>query len=220
MLRTLWLATLVSLLSPGIVSLATADYHPCQTRVPSPPREPRKGDSVDNGYSGTVTAVTKDSITIQWVNAPGVPPKKFAVSETLAAGKAPLEPRRLPGTPPPPPVRPASIMPEYMYRLTDVKVGDCVGIRYARIDGVDICDHIRIWRRPDGLVPPLPKEAEDLRDERKVWQAKNPGKPLPEHFGKAPYQPYHEWINAYWARIAPMPREVPKVPLAPMPREK
>jgi hypothetical protein len=81
-------------------------------------------------------------------------------------------------------------------------------IFYARIDGVDICDHIRIARRPDGEVPPLPPEAEDLRDERKVWMKKYPGKPLPANLANTRHTPYHEWINDYWARIAPMPREV------------
>jgi len=99
------------------------------------------------------------------------------------------------------------MMPEYMYRLTDVKAGDCIAIFYARINGVDICDHIRIWKRPNGLIPSLPKEAEDLRDWRKVWKAKNPGRSLPEWMEKRPYVPYHESQNAYWDRIAPMPRE-------------
>jgi hypothetical protein len=204
MSRIIWLVPLVSLLSPGLVSLATADYHPCQGRAGATPLKPREGDSVNNDYGGTVTAVTKDSITIQWVNLQGEKAKTFAVSETLAAGKAPIEPRMLPGQ-----TRPGNpMMPEYMYRLTDVKVGDCVAIVYARIAGVDICDHIRIWRRPDGEVPPLPSEAEKLRDGREVWKAKHPGKPLPHYLANRRYVPYHEWQNAYWAKVAPMPREV------------
>ncbi|MCI0701383.1 MAG: hypothetical protein L0241_09915, partial [Planctomycetia bacterium] len=184
MSRVIRFAVLALMLSMPLGS-TVADYHPCQgIKVPSPPPKVRESNGASNSYGGIVTAVTKDSITIQWVNAPDVPPKTFAVSETLAAGKVPVERRKFPGQ-----TLPGNpMMPEYMYRLTDVKVGDCVGIFYARINGVDICDHIRISRRPDGEVPPLPKEAEDLRDERKVWQAKNPGKPLPEHFGKAPYQ--------------------------------
>lgn len=138
---------------------------------------------------------------------PNEPPKTFAVSEALAAGKVPVEPRMLPGA-----QHAYLVLPEEMYRLVDVKVGDCIAILYARVDGVDICDHIRIRRRPGSEVPPLPKAAEDLRDGREIWKAKNPGKPLPEHFAKVRYQPYHEWINAYWAKVAPMPREVKAKP--------
>jgi hypothetical protein len=149
--------------------------------------------------------VTKDSITIQWPDLPDKKPKRFAVSQTLAAGKMPKE-RRLP----PGPVRPNPMMPEFMYRLTDVKVGDLVTILYARVNGVDICDHICIKRRPGGLVPPLPKEAEELRDvsrhEREAYKAKFPNGPVPEWLAKRPV-PYHELINDYWARQAPMPRE-------------
>ncbi len=210
MLRIVWFATLVLLLSLGVPPLATADCHPCQGLV-VPPRKPRDG-AVNNVYGGAVTAVAKDSITIQWVNTPDEKPKTFAVSETLAAGKVPIE-RRLPAGQ----TIPANpMMPEYMYRLAEVKVGDCVGIFYARIDGVDICDHIRICRRPGGEVPPLPKVAEDLRDPRVAWRAQHPGKPLPEILAQTPHQPYHEWINEYWAKIAPMPREVKLTP-KPMP---
>jgi hypothetical protein len=171
--------------------------------VPSAPLKAREG-GVNNHYGGVVTEVTKDSITIQWVNSFGEKPKKFAVSETLAAGKVPIERRVRAGF-----ARPGNpMMPEYMYRLTDVRVGDCVGIFYARIDGVDICDHIRIWRRPGGEVPPLPRKAEDLRDEREVWKKNNPGRPLPKLLATQKYVPYHEWINNYWAHIAPMPHEV------------
>jgi hypothetical protein len=159
-----------------------------------------------NDYAGTVTKVTKDSITIQWVNTPGEEPKTFAVSEALAAGKVPSEPRMLPGA-----KKGYFVIPSFMYRLTDVKVGDCVSILYARIDGVDICDHISISRRPDGLVPPLPKEAEDLLNVKEIWKAKHLGQPMPDGIANRPYTRYHEAMNAYWARIAPMPREVKRL---------
>ena len=205
MARLNWQAMIVSLLAHGIVSSAAADNHPCQGFSHDPPREPREG-SVRNDYSGTVTEVTKDSITIRWVNSPGEKPKKFGVSETLAAGKVPMELRRIPGA-----RREYQVEPEFMYRLTDVKVGDCVTIDYARVNGVDICDHIWIRRRPDGLVPPLPKEAEDLRDDnrklRERYRTELPNKPLPAWLARRPV-PYHEWVNAYWARQAPMPRAV------------
>jgi hypothetical protein len=208
--RTVCYAVATLLLSQGIASLSAADYHPCQGAVvPSPPpQEPREG-RVDAGYGGIVTEVTKDSITIQWVNRPGEKPRKFAVSETLAAGNVPIEGRLPAGQ-----LRRNAMMPEYMYRLTDVKVGDCVGIFYARVNEIDTCDNIRIARRPGGLVPPLPKEAEDLRRAptiREMFKAKSPNRPLPEWIEKLPekkYVPYHEWANTYWAKVAPMPREV------------
>jgi hypothetical protein len=168
---------------------------------------------VENGYAGTVTEVTKNSITIQWVNSPGEKPKTFAVSETLAAGKPGIEPRVPPGWVRNP-TNPMPVMPQYMYRLLDVKVGDCVGIFYARINGVDICDHICIGRRPGGLVPPLPKEAEDLRDihrkARERYKAQYPNLPESDQLLKAlkPPAPYHERMNAYWDHLAPMPHLV------------
>jgi hypothetical protein len=102
-----------------------------------------------------------------------------------------------------------------MYRLQDVKTGDWVGVTYARINGVDICDHICISRRPDGLVPPLPKEAEDLLDNRELVRARYKGANVPEaveNFIKDwEHVPYHERMNARWARVAPMPREKGKI---------
>ena len=169
---------------------------------------------MDADYGGVVTEVTKDSITIQWVNTPGEKPKTFAVSETLAAGNVPIEGRLPTGL-----ARRNPLMPEYMYRLSDVKVGDCVGIIYARINGVDICDNIRICRRPGGEVPPLPKEAEDMRNPCEMWKAKHPGKPLPDRYWRRGWprghtSPTTRWLNDYWAHVAPMPREIkPVVPI-------
>src|SRR5262245_54122844 len=132
--RPLWFAVLFLPLSPSIVSLATAGDPQGQGPVRRPPPEPREG-SVDNDYGGTVTEVTKDLITIQSIVWAGEKPKKFAVSKTLAAGKVPKEPRwrDVPDRNPalPAPTMPNPVMPEYMYRLTDVKVGDCVAIGYA-----------------------------------------------------------------------------------------
>src|SRR5262249_50058545 len=124
MSRTLWLAAMVLLLCAVPVSLAV-DCHPCQgTEVPSPPNKPKRGgaeDSVLNVYGGIVTEVTKDSITVQWVNSSDEKPKKFAASEALAAGKPGIEPRWLLGL-----KQPYSVDPECGYRLTDVMVGDCI----------------------------------------------------------------------------------------------
>lgn len=198
MARSMWLPSIVSVLLASIVSLAVAS----PPYVVYPPREPLEG-SVQNGYTGFVTEVTRNSITIQWTTTPGEKPKKFAVSETLAAGKVPKEPRQRPGE-----RHTYRVSPSEMYRLTDVKVGDAVFIDYARINGVDICDHICIVKRPDGLVPPLPKEAEDLRDWRVAYKAKHPNRTLSPEIANEPHIPYHERMNAYWAKVAPMPRAV------------
>jgi hypothetical protein len=165
----------------------------------SKPRAPKEG-RVNEPYCGVVTEVTKDSITVHW---PGEKkPMKFAVSETLAAGKVPKEPRAVPG------INHKYLVPApSMYRLKDVKVGDWVTIDYAHIGGVSICDHICIDKRPGGRMPALPEEAEgELR--------KDPD-----------YIPYHEYWNAHWDledKGIPFPEKFGKdrqFPVAPPPRE-
>jgi hypothetical protein len=122
-----------------------------------------------------------------------------------------------------------------MYRLTDVKVGDTLLIYYSHLGGVDICDHIRITKRPGGRMPTLPKEAEDLLNPEEVHKArmaatkaKHPDwpdpKPLPPgYFGT--YIPYNEYWDAYWDledKGIPYPEKFGKKrrwPVAPMPRE-
>jgi hypothetical protein len=168
-------------------------------------------------YWGVVTEVTKNSITIQgsdeW-------PKTFPVSETLAAGKVPMEPRRVPGW-----EREYHVSESYMYRLTDVKVGDWVSIGYAYLGGVSICDHICISKRPGGRVPPLPDEAEALRNPVAIWKADHPGRPVPPGLNKILYIPYHEYMNAHWDledKGIPYPEkfgDARRFPVAPMPRE-
>jgi hypothetical protein len=155
------------------------------------------------GYQGVVKEVTKDSITIQW---PGEEkPKKFAVSETLAAGGFPTKSR--PGS--------TQLVPYwYRYRLKDVEVGDIVYIHFARLGGVDICDQINISKRPGGRVPPLPPGAQNLRPIPELPIALFP-----------PLIPYHERKNAYWDLVdkgIPYPEKFGKdrrFPEAPMPRE-
>lgn len=173
---------------------------------PEPP-EPKEG-RVNIPYWGLVTDLTEDSITIQFDYQKDRKPQRFQVSEALAAGKIPMEPRKFST-----PVGPQGyhVSPSDMYRLTDVKVGDWVGIHYSRVNGVDICDHINIWKRPGGRVPPLPEEAEALL---KPTTARN----------LARYIPYHEWRNAYWDledKGIPYPEkfgEKRRFPLAPEPR--
>jgi hypothetical protein len=175
-------------------------------------KPPTKVEFVNRDYQqGTVTAVTRDSITIQspemtrmtqrfdpdgvkrWVTEvlQAQPPKQFAVSEVLAAGGVPMEPR---GS--------YRVFEDYMYRLTDVKVGDWVNIKYARVDGVNTCDHINIRKRPGGRIPPLP---EGVREHSFI--------------------PYHEYMNAYWDledKGIPFPghfKHLRRWPVAPPPRE-
>ena len=159
---------------------------------------------------GSVTAITKDSITVQcpelehrtqrldadgvkrWhtIILPETEPRAFAVSEVLASGGIPREPRV------------AYRVSEYdMYRLKDVKVGDWVYLVYSRVDGVDICDHINIVKRPGGRVPPLPEGVEEPS-----------------------FIPYHERMNAYWDlqdKGIPYPehfKHMRRWPIAPPPR--
>jgi hypothetical protein len=157
------------------------------------------------GPHGIVTEVTNYSITIQ---RPGEPPKRFAVSEVLTSGEVPRQPR-LTNRPGPPYL----VIEPYMYRLSDVKVGDWVSIIYSRVGGVDTCDHINIVKRPGGLVPPLPEGVE------------KPPRPRPEGFPQRPFIRYHEGMNAYWDLVdkgIPYPEKFGRnrrFPVAPMPRE-
>jgi hypothetical protein len=201
--------------------LALAEQPNPLVTVQTKPIEP-KGDTVGWLYWGTVTELTKDSITIE---CKGEKPKKFAVSETLAAGKVPKEPRLLNGR-----TKLYDARPIDMYRLTDVKVGDSVMILYARTGGVDICDHIRITKRPGGQVPPLPDEAEWLASIEGSLPAKTRANLSPPTLAKirerdAKRIRYHERMNAYWdleEKGIPYPEkfgEKRRWPQAPMPRE-
>lgn len=196
MRRAILLAALV-LLSQSHIRAA----EPAADPVPFVPTN----DATDVPYSGTVTEIKKESITIQFPNKK-LKPKTFPVSEALAAGEIPMKPRRIPG-----PFN-YDVAPEYMYRLTDVKVGDYVSIGYAHIGAIDTCDHICILKRPGGRVPPLPKEAEELNMPS-----------LPSL--RAKYIPYHERQNAYWDledKGIPYPEkfgEFRRWPIAPMPHE-
>ncbi len=202
----MWRSLCILALSPYMLLVAFAPARAAPPNEQSPsmkPPEPKDG-TVDVFYPGVVTELTKTSITLQFDGLKDQKPKRFLVSETLAAGKIPMEPRPIPGSSYKYPVMPAD-----MYRLTDVKVGDWLIIHYARIDGVDICDHIRIQKRPGERVPPLSEEAD----------------PLTTHFGK-PCIRYHEYANAYWDLVdkgIPYPEkfgEFRRFSKAPMPREK
>ena len=173
-----------------------------QADDPAPRKEP-KVEFVRHWYPDkegsvvVVTEITKDSITLKCNDEK---PRKFPVCEALAAGKI-SEPRPFKGF-----VTYKNFPPD-MYRLTDVKVGDWVAIFYSRVDGVDICDHIRIEKRPCGLVPPLPDGVEFLPGTKEY-----------------PRTRYHEFQNAYWDfedRGIPFPKKfgIVRYHKAPMPRE-
>src|SRR5262245_12282900 len=155
MRQSIWLAALAPFLC--LVAGSSAEAAPPDEQPPlRRPPEPRDGD-VNVSYWGTVTELTKTSITIRFDNQRDHRPKIFLASETLAAGKFATERRMKLGK-----KTGHSVSPVEMYRLTDVKTGDWVLISYAHLDGVDTCDHICIQKRPGGRVPPLPKGAENL----------------------------------------------------------
>jgi hypothetical protein len=193
-----------------------------EVRSPAPPPEPTI-NCKNAFFGGTVMEVTKSSISIRWGDDKNKKAKKFSVSETLAAGEIPLNPLVVAV-----PKRPGAILdsyvePIYMYRLTDVKVGDLVAIWYAHLDGNDICDRIRIMKRPGGQVPPLPEEAEKLLNPVEIIKAKFPGDEW-KRYKDLPYIPYHEKMNAYWDledKGIPYPKKFGadrRWPVAPMPR--
>jgi hypothetical protein len=160
------------------VFLAQAGGWSQESRAPKPgsPPAPLPGDAAI-GYWGTVTEVTKNTLTIRFNDRE---PKKFAVSDTLSAGEIPMHPRL--GSP----RGRYHVSATFMYRLKDIKVGDWVNIYYAQIGGSSICDHVSITKRPGGKVPPLPPEAEVLM--------------IPKPIAGVPvnYVPYHEHMDAYW----------------------
>jgi hypothetical protein len=200
-----WSLATISVAAAGTAAANPPPLFPGKSELAKPPMPTR--DSIGLTYSGTVTEVTKSSITIQW---PGETPKTFSVSETLASGGFPKQGRlRFDGSRP-------SVLPSFCYRLHDVKVNDHVYITFAHLGGTDICDEICISKRPGGRVPPLPKGAEPLKSpagidlipyhERKnaYWDLEDKGIPYPEKFGK----------DRRWP-AAPMPREVKPGPDTP-----
>src|SRR5262245_37936298 len=171
-----------SLILAALAAVAAAQ----EAQPPAKPPEPTR-DRRDLLLGATVTEITKTSVSVQ--ESKDQKPRTFAVSETLAAGKVPMKPREI--VIPNHRVVPGGLYvpPTFMYRLTDVKVGDRVAIFYAQVGGEDICDHICILKRPGGRVPPLPKEAENLMNPAEMWKAENPGKPL------SPFM--QEWQDKY-----------------------
>lgn len=173
---------------------------PIVTRIPADPLTGQAGMTEMRPRYSVVTAITRDSITVQ---VQGQPPRRFTVSKALASGGIPTDPRPKHGR-----GGGQTGSAGDMYRLTDVKIGDWVILTYSRVGGVENCDHIRIAKRPGGLVPPSPV--------REWFESHIP--------------PYHERMNAHWDLedrgiaypdkfghmrqfpVAPLPREVPAKP--------
>jgi hypothetical protein len=128
------------------------------------------GQRITSGY---VWSISRDAITLYWPERTvlrlrhdpltgerlemtggvyaAIPPKKFALSKDLAEGGY--------GT---------TGGDSATYRITDVRVGDRVGIYFDRRDGVDICRAIGIGRRPNEVVhaPPGMRFTDKDEEER------------------------------------------------------
>jgi hypothetical protein len=112
------------------------------------PRPKPRVEFIKRSYEGVVTAVTKRSITIEDL---GRLPKRFSVSDLVAPDDGvPLTDLLIEAGWP----HTNRILPTMSYHLADVRVGDIVGIHYTRVDGMEVCDQITIYRRPGGRVPP------------------------------------------------------------------
>jgi hypothetical protein len=149
------------LLAAGLSGRAAAAQPPLD-------RRPDNFFSPCAGDGGFVTELTADSITLTYVGfrqeivtthdaagrpvhteirqIPPPPPKTYTLGEELAAGRMP---------------RTAS--DRDTYRITDVQIGDVVSIEWNRINGIEFCQAIRIYRRYGGRVPPAPREPPDAR---------------------------------------------------------
>jgi hypothetical protein len=231
---------MITLVRYSIIIVLTSTM--TQVAWPFDPLPPGTKDFVGRPYPvGRVNEVTKDSITIEapgytymkgvWSQGPvrvlkevktvipDQPPKRFLVSTTLAAGGIPREPRNVntPG-------RGYNVAEAEMYRLTDVMEGDWVTIKYSRVGGVDICDHIMIIKRPGGRVPPLPPGVERPRLSPALpplhhevmnahWDKIDKDNPHPEKLGNL--RPLAEVLG----RLAPAPRLVRAYEVVPAARE-
>jgi hypothetical protein len=95
----------------------------------------------------TVTSATGEVTTLRADQAV----LRFRLSEALAAGEIP----RYLGIG-------GQAFPPYLYRITDVQVGDRIQLVGQHWDGVPTCNGISIERRPGGKVPPCPGEEPDV----------------------------------------------------------
>jgi len=210
---TLLLAAAITL---GDSPAASAQY---DRELSSKPQPPRAGTTGRGWYYGTVTELTKDSITVTFGKEKH---ELFPLSDILRSGGFAKWESPVPGWPS------FSVMPSQMYRLKDVKTGDMVSIEYSAIAGAITCDNIRITKRPGGRVPPLPDEAEKLRNPLELLKARFPNdwERKKDRYKAFVYIPYHEEMNAYWDledKGIPYPEKFGdkrRFPVAPMPRKK
>jgi hypothetical protein len=144
-----------------------------------------------------VTAVTRTSITIR--RSPQEAPRTFPVSEELSRAE----------------VGPALRSSDYLYLLSDVRVGDVVRTTYADDGDTAVCFEISIHGRPGGRVPPgyglmarMPQHAHHARcNAYQDWEER--GVPIPAWFlteGRA------DFLNPPYPPPAPMPRIPPAKP--------
>lgn len=88
------------------------------------------------------------------------------------------------------------------YRVEDVRVGDVVILRLLHSDLVhNICESIKIMRRPRGIVPPPPAELPSARNKHADWV--NALADWEERGIPLPYK-YHP--GGPWPQLAPPPR--------------
>jgi hypothetical protein len=118
----------------------------------------------------TLTTAFGQTTTIRRAD---LPPRKFRVSEALAAGRY------------------GGQSESQAYRLTDVRVGDEVDLELERLDGVWECTSIRIRRRPGGRIPPS-REATSIQFPELAWHERmnaeqdweEKGIPVPNKFAQ------------------------------------
>lgn len=182
------------LLADGKPGAAASDPKNLQA-IPRPRYEPPAGPSVyyieTQIHGGTVTEMNKDSITVvrgpteelvlrspagvnppvwETIQLPPQPPRKFAVSEVLRRGdvlKSPFFP--------------------YPYRLSDLRVGDVVTIRYRVVNKSETIEYIQIAARPEGKVPYPPGTDERYWKGIRWWgEGKQPDSGIPRPLAPPP----------------------------------
>ena len=97
------------------------------------------------------------------------------------------------------------------YTIGDLQLGDIITVKYDTLPTADLCQKVRIERRPGGMIPPehdekdgLPLRWHELANA--LQQQEENGTPLPEKFRPKPTPPWGQPKSQL--PVAPMPREV------------